>query len=91
MNEERYEYFQRMSVDEKLKLKPSDFTISEFKGILGEIMLKEECKQIAIMYYVDCMTYDDIAYKLQIDRKTVIRNLNHIVCDNFLIKFQFFL
>ena len=81
MNEERYYYFQQMSFEEKMKLTPNDFTITEFKDILNEMMLNDECKKIGLMYYIECLSYDDIAYELQIDRKTVIRRLNKLLLN----------
>lgn len=81
MNEERYYYFQQMSLEQKMKLTPNDFTITEFKEILNEMMLNDECKKIGLMHYIECLGYDEIADELQIDRKTVIRRLNKLLLN----------
>lgn len=81
MNEERYYYFQQMSFEQKMKLTPNDFTITEFKEILNEMMLNDECKKIGLMHYIKCLGYDEIADELQIDRKTVIRRLNKLLLN----------
>lgn len=79
MIEARKEYFTNLSKEEKLKLNFTDFTNTEIKEILEEIQLKEECKKIAIMHHIECLTIEEIAYRLQLDRKTVIRRLKLIL------------
>ena len=79
MTEDRFRFFQKMNFEDKMQLTPEDFTTSEFKYILGEMMIKEDCKEIAVMHYIECLSYDEIAYRLGIDRKTVIRRLDKLI------------
>ena len=56
----------------------NDFTASEIKEIVAEMCLSELDRNIAILRFVDCMTIDEIAYKLGIDYRTCKVHIDRI-------------
>lgn len=52
-----------------------DFTKNQILKIIEESPLNERDRLLATLYWVDLETEDNIAYKLQIDRKTVRNNI----------------
>lgn len=55
-----------------------DFTATEIKYIIDESPLTERDKTIALTYWVDLMSEDDIAYKVGCDKKTIRNNVPKI-------------
>lgn len=70
MLQQRIDFFARLTKEEKLNLTSQDFTVSEFKEIIGETAFCETDRLIAIYRYIECMTYEEISDKIGIDLKT---------------------
>lgn len=74
-NPARFDFFASLTEDEKLKLDYTKFTISEINTIIAETPMKDIEKKMALMRYNKRMTLQEIADALQIDIKTVKRNM----------------
>lgn len=48
-----------------------DFTVSEMREIIAETILTDENKQIAELRYIKLLSYEQIAEKVLIDKRTV--------------------
>lgn len=79
MQESRIQHFKSLTKDQLLELNFNDFTNSEIKEILNEMQIKDDCKEIAILHHIECLSIDEVAFKMGIDRKTVIRRLKKIL------------
>lgn len=81
MNNDRFEYFKNLTYEQKLDLTFDDFTTTEILEIVKEMRCKTECKDIAIMYYVECLSLEQIADKIGIDYRTVSNRLKKILFE----------
>ena len=78
MDEDRVSYFKNLPLDSKNNLTFNDFTTSELEYIFSEMLLKDECREIAKMKFIKCLTIDEIADKLGHDKKTIIKRVNMV-------------
>lgn len=78
MNEERFNFFKKLTEDEKQALTYKDFTITEINEIIAETPLRDDDKRIAVMRYNKCMTYQEIADATFLDIKTVKKRIANI-------------
>lgn len=78
MIQQRLDFFTRLTKEEKLCLTSQDFTKTEFIEIIYETMLNEIDKLIATYRYIECMTFEEISEKLDIDLKTCRNRIKKI-------------
>ena len=55
-----------------------DFTVSEMREIIAETILTDENKQIAELRYIKLLSYEQIAEKVLIDKRTVQSRIKSI-------------
>ena len=78
MQQNRLEYFSKLSADEKYKLSAKDFTVSEIREIIAETSLNETDIKIAECRYIKAMTMAAIAEEVGLDEKTIQRKIPKI-------------
>lgn len=78
MDEDRVCFFKNLPVDAKNNLTFNDFTTSELHYIISEMVMKDECKEIAKMKFINCMTIEEIADRTGHDKKTIVKRINMI-------------
>ena len=92
MNSSRFDFFAKLTHDEKMDLESKDFLVSEIEEIIAETPLCDTDKRISVKRYIECMTEREIAEKLQLDEKTVNRRLQtislklKITCSRLFVK-----
>lgn len=78
MTNERKQYFTNLDYEQKLTLNYDDFTASELIEIVQEMKCRDECKDIIIMYYIKCLTLEEIANELNVDYRTIANRLKKL-------------
>ena len=78
MNQARINLFAQLTEDAKMALTAQDFTVSEIKEIINETPLSVVEREIAYCRYVDCMTFEEIADRMNYGVTTVKRHLPRI-------------
>lgn len=77
MEQERKKYIREHYTIEELFTKGKEIlTLTECQEVIDETRLTKEDREIAQMWVIDCMTYDEIANKLGVgDKRTIIKRL----------------
>jgi len=75
MEKDRIDFFKKLTDDAKKSLCKDNFTISEIKEIIAETPLTQLDRDIAILRYCECMSFDEIADKLEYDIRTIRKHL----------------
>lgn len=78
MKESRVDFFSSLTDDAKRALSKDDFTVSEILEIIDETPLTDIDKEIAILRYTKCMTFEDIAVRVCLDKQTIQKRIPKI-------------
>ncbi len=82
MDNKRECWLKRLTESEKMDLSYKDFIKSEVEEIINQLLINDRLKKEAKLYFIDCLSIQEVADKMGIDLKTATRHkkrLSHAI------------